>query len=352
MTTGLIIGKFLPPHRGHQHLIDEARRQVDRLTVVVCSLDREPIAGAQRVAWLREMFPDVEVLHHPEENPSEPHEHPDFWRIWTDSLRRHYPSRPDVVFSSEDYGDELARRLGARHVLVDRERRRFPVSGQQIREDPLGNWDFLPECVRPHYVKRIVVTGPESTGKTSLARELAAHFDSAWVPEFAREYLDRKYAGHPPMSPPCREEDIDAIARGQIQSEEARARAANRVLFCDTDLYLTVLYAEEYFGHRPAWIRTSAATRPYDLHLLLDLDVPWVSDPQRDLPHRRRALFDGLRAELARDGRPHVVISGDWEERWARARSAVRSFLPPAAVQRSGTPSKRASPADVSARSE
>lgn len=324
---GLVIGKFLPPHRGHQHLVEEARRQVDRLSVVVCSLAREPIPGAQRVAWLREMFPDVEILHHTEENPQEPQGQPDFWPLWTRSLRRLYPVGPDLVFSSEDYGDELARRLGARHVLVDRARRRFPVSGQKIREDPMRHWDFLPACVRPHFVRRVVVTGPESTGKTTLARGLAACFETDWVPEFAREYLDRRYAGRPSLSPPCREDDIPEIARGQIASEEAHARTANRLLFCDTDLYLTAIYAEEYFGRCPGWIRSAAATRRYDLHLLLDPDVPWVADPQRDLPHRRRALADRLLADLTRDGRGQVVVTGGWRERWSRATAAVRPLL-------------------------
>jgi NadR type nicotinamide-nucleotide adenylyltransferase len=304
---------------------------VDRLTVVVCSLTDEPIPGTLRLAWLKELFPDVEFLHHTEENPQEPHEHPDFWRLWTESLRRLYPVGPDLVFSSEAYGDELARRLGARHVLVDGDRSTVPVSGRRIREDPLAHWEYLPACVRPHFVRRVVVTGPESTGKTTLARDLASSFRTTWVPEFARGYLDARYAGQPPMSPPCREEDIPEIARGQIESEERQARDAHRLLFCDTDLYLTVLYAEEYFAACPAWIREAASRRSYHLHLLLDVDVPWVNDPQRDLPHRRRGFFDRLRTELERDGRPYAVVSGPWDERRERATQAVRSILPSAA---------------------
>lgn len=333
MTTGLIIGKFLPPHRGHAFLVETALAQVDRLIVLVCSLEREPIPGERRVGWLREMFPRVDVLHHGDENPSWPHEHPLFWELWTASIRRLVPSGPDLVFSSEDYGEELARRLGARHVLVDRERRAFPVSGTAVLEDPMSLWEFLPECVRPELVRRVAVVGPESTGKTSLARELAESFSTAWVPEYAREYIDRKYAEA--RSPPCREEDIPEIARGQLAAEDAAARQANRVLLCDTDLHATWFYAEEYFGSCPGWIREAAAARRYELHLLLDADVPWVEDAQRDLPHRRGPMLAWLRAALESAGRPYRILSGSWDERRRAAIEEVEAVL--ARGPRSGT---------------
>jgi NadR type nicotinamide-nucleotide adenylyltransferase len=323
MTTGLIIGKFLPPHRGHAHLIETALGQVDRLIVLVCSLAREEIPGERRVAWLCEMFPGVEVRHHADENPSEPHEDPHFWELWTASIQRIVEAPPDLVFSSEDYGDELARRLGARHVLVDRERRAVPISGERLRADPMGCWDFLPECVRPEYVRRVVVTGPESTGKTTLAQGLAERFDTAWAPEAARAFLDSKHAGGAVPSPPCEPGDIPKIARGQLASEDAAARRANRLLFCDTDLYVTRLYAEEYFAACPEWIRKAASARRYDLHLLLDTDVPWVEDAQRDRPSRRGELLARLRLMLEQDGRPYVLVSGGWDERLRRAHAAV-----------------------------
>jgi HTH-type transcriptional regulator, transcriptional repressor of NAD biosynthesis genes len=326
MTTGLIIGKFLPPHSGHAFLIETARRQVDHLVVLVCSLEREPIAGERRVAWLREMFPAVVVCHCADENPSWPHEDERFWEIWTASIRRHVPSGPDLVFSSEDYGEELARRLGARHVLVDKERRACPVRGAAVREDPVGHWAFVPDCVRPALVRRVVVAGPESTGKTTLACELAGRFATAWVPEFARGYLDRKYGGAA-LSPPCCEEDIPEIARGQLAAEDEAARRSNGVVVCDTDLYATWFYAEAYFGECPAWIREAARSRVYQLHLLLDADVPWVEDAQRDLPHRRAEMLTWLMARLAEDGRRQQLVSGAWEERLTRASAAVEQVV-------------------------
>ena len=113
--TGLIIGKFMPLHRGHVHLIESARSRARRLTILVCTQEGEPIPGELRYRWMRELFPADDVFHLTDRNPAEPHEHPDFWNIWKTSIRRVIPRAPDIVFTSESYGDELARHLGAIH---------------------------------------------------------------------------------------------------------------------------------------------------------------------------------------------------------------------------------------------
>ncbi|MBY0523290.1 MAG: AAA family ATPase [Gemmataceae bacterium] len=318
--TGLILGKFLPPHCGHQYLFDFARAYVPHLTVLVCSLQREPIAGELRHRWVREMCPDAAVLHVTDENPSEPHEHPDFWDVWIATVRQCLPGGPDVVFTSEAYGDELARRLGAQHVVVDRARELVPVSGTQIRDQPLAYWRYLPPCVRPHFVKRVCLFGPESTGKTTLCRRLAEHYDTVWVSEYARGYLDHKAS-------PCEMTDVAYIARGQAAAEDALARQANRVLFCDTDVLTTMLYSDLYYGSCPDRVRQAAEQRHYDLYLLNDVDVPWVADPQRDMPHRREELRDRWLQALAARGRPHTLVRGSWEERFTIACEAVGRLL-------------------------
>ena len=323
----LVFGKFLPPHAGHLRLIEAAREAGGGgVAVLVCSLAQEPIPGAWRAAWLRELVPWAEVVHVTDENPQEPHEHPDFWAIWTATLRWHCPWPVRYLVTSEAYGDVLAPRLGLSHVCVDRERAAVPVSGTAIRSAPARHWRHIPAPVRPFAQKRVVVTGPESTGKTSLAARLAGHFGTAWVPEFAREHLERRNALRGTTAV-CLEEDIEPIARGQLASEDEAARRAERVLFCDTDLIATKIWSEHYFGHCAEWIRAAARRRRYDLHLQLVVDVPWVADPLRDQPHARDHFRELFRRELREHGCRVVEIGGGWDERFARAVAAVERVL-------------------------
>jgi NadR type nicotinamide-nucleotide adenylyltransferase len=148
MRRGFLLGKFMPPHLGHQYLCDVAIRRCDALTVLVCSLPGDPIAGALRLAWMREMVPAARVLHLDEEVPQAPADHPDFWPIWRGIVRRFHPEPVDVVFASEVYGHRLAGELGAVFEPVDIARWVVPVSATAIRADPAGHARFLPLPVR------------------------------------------------------------------------------------------------------------------------------------------------------------------------------------------------------------
>lgn len=121
MTHGMVLGKFMPPHAGHVYLCEFARRWVDELTIVVGSTAAEPIPGAQRVAWMRELFPFDRVVHLANENPQRPWEHPDFWDIWKASLQGVLATRPDFVFGAEPYNADFAqvlRRVSWRSITV------------------------------------------------------------------------------------------------------------------------------------------------------------------------------------------------------------------------------------------
>ncbi len=324
MTRGLVLGKFLPPHAGHVYLVEFARRWADDLSVVVGTLAAEPIAGALRHRWVSELFPDLRVVHLTDENPQHPHEHPDFWGVWRRSLERVLPAPPELVFASEAYGPKLAEVLGARFVPVDAPREALPVSGTAVREDPWGHWAFLPRPVRPYFLKRVSIFGPESTGKTTLARALARRFGTLAVPEYARAWLEARGGRVDP-------EDMEPISRGQVAAEEALAPEATRLLVCDTDPLATTIWSRALFGECPASVDERALGRRYDLTLLLDVDVPWVGDPVRYLPGERRSFFERCEEALARAGRPYVIVRGDWRERFEQAERAVAALAPPGA---------------------
>ncbi len=313
-THGLVLGKFMPPHLGHLHLIEFARSFVDELTVVVGTLASEPIDGVLRHGWMSELVPGAHVVHLTDENPQLPEEHPDFWGIWQRSLERVVPRPVDFVFASDAYGATLAKVLGATFVPVDPARTELPISGSAIRRDPFAHWDYLPRCVRPFYVRRISVFGPESTGKSTLVRALAERLDATAVPEYARTWLelhaDRK----------VQPADMPIIARGQVASEAALARSARRTLICDTDPLATRVWSELLFGGVDSEL---APAGHYDLTLLLDVDVPWIEDGVRYLPDERRAAFDAFEAALCAAQRKYVVIRGSWAERLERSLAAI-----------------------------
>jgi NadR type nicotinamide-nucleotide adenylyltransferase len=173
-------------------------------------------------------------------------------------------------------------------------------------------------------VKRVVLTGSESTGKTTLAIALAEQYGAPWVPEFVREYAASK-AG------PLSFDDHGPIARGQIAREdEYRSRAAahnERLLIGDTDLLSTAVYCAHYYGHCPRWILDAARERRPDLYLLLDIDLPWVPDPQRDRGHMRSEMQALFHEAVGRSGAPYAIISGDADRRFAMARTAIDNLL-------------------------
>ncbi|AFZ55669.1 AAA family ATPase [Anabaena sp. PCC 7938] len=319
-TTGMILGKFMPPHLGHKYLVDFARNYVDDLTVLVCSIQSEPIPGDLRYCWMKQIFSDVNVVHVTDENPQEPKDDPNFWQIWYDSIRRVLPTGPDYVFASEDYGWKLAEILGASYIPVDHGRNLVPVSGTQIRQNSLTNWRYLPESVRPYFVRRVCIFGAESTGKSTLTQNLANHYHTVYVSEYARGLLDFK-GGH------CDFTDIPLIARGQMASEDALVHQANKVIFCDTDLITTTIWSDVLFGKCPRWIEEEGNRRQYDLYLLLDVDVPWVNDSQRFLVNYREEFRDRCIQALESRNRPYIIINGDWKQRWQKACRAVDELL-------------------------
>lgn len=173
---------------------------------------------------------------------------------------------------------------------------------------------------RPSMVKKVAVVGPECTGKSELCRFLASHYQTAWVPEYARGYLDN-------LVRPYEQHDLLTIANGQMRLEDKYEKDCKDLMFCDTNLYVIKVWSEFKFGNTHPEILKHIANRHYDLYLLTYIDLPWVADPQREHPHRREELYNIYLNEMKSQPVPCVEIKGLGDERRKNAVNAIDQLL-------------------------
>ena len=172
---------------------------------------------------------------------------------------------------------------------------------------------------------KVVLFGPESTGKTTLSRQLALHYNSVWVPEYAREYLQNKWDNERKT---CEPEDLLPIAEGQIKLENKLAKKADTVLICDTDLLETKVYSEAYYlGACNPVLEKYALENNYDLYFLTYIDTPWEADDLRDKPHERQRMFKVFEKALIDNRKPYVLLKGDKNERLKKAIKHIDKLL-------------------------
>ncbi len=174
-------------------------------------------------------------------------------------------------------------------------------------------------------MKKIVIIGPESTGKSTLSEQLAKHYSTSWVPEFAREYLMQHGAGYT-------YDDLLTIAKSQLALEESyieKAAPASKLLFIDTDQYVMKVWCEFVFGKCHRWILDQITKRKYDLYLLCNIDLPWTHDALREYPDLapRQELYAIYKDILTNQPVPWVEISGNYDERLQKAIQAVNDLF-------------------------
>jgi len=177
----------------------------------------------------------------------------------------------------------------------------------------------------PINLVKIALFGPESTGKTTLSIQLAKHYNTVWVEEFARPYLQKVWNQERRT---CEPKDIMPIAYGQMALENRLAKRADSILICDTDLLETKVYSEEYYGGFVDPLLEKAATENnYDLYLLTYIDTPWVEDDLRDRPEQRLEMFNAFKKALEENNRPYILLKGDKETRFKTAVDAIDKII-------------------------
>jgi len=370
-TRGFVLGKFMPPHAGHQLLCGTAGRMVDELTILVCSLPDDPIPGELRLAWMRALFPHARVIGHDAIVPQAPEDSADFWPIWRAIVKAAHPEPIDYVFAGEAYGLRLAEEVGGTFVPVGarvigthwglnaepptpspqrgegwgegvRRSRTIPdarhphptlslkgegepapsglttLSGSAIRANPWAHWPHLPPPVRGYYAKSICLHGVESTGKSVMSDRLARHFGTIWVPEYGRAHCETHGLE-------LTEADLLLIGRAQAAMVEAARPLCEKRLIVDTDALMTAAWCEMLFDRIPEPL---LAYPKADLYLLLEPDVEWVDDGTRffGTPDRRARFAAICRRLLEEAGVTWVSIGGRWEDRFEQAVAAIEGM--------------------------
>jgi HTH-type transcriptional repressor of NAD biosynthesis genes len=328
---GLVLGKFMPLHNGHLHLINTAIEQCDVLYIMICSLDTEPINGSLRWSWLKMIYnnnKNVVIIHCEDENPQKPEEADSvdsFYNdYWVPSVYNRI-QQLDVVFTSEDYGDEFAKYLNVQHVLVDLDRVTHPVSGTAIRNNPFANWEYIPNDVKSFFTKRIAVMGPESTGKSTLVKKLVNHYGVDHIEEYGRTYTET-------IKPALELDAEDFYKIADTHNDmllDKHEETLGKLLFADTEAITTKMFGEMYLkDYKDERLDEIIKHQWFDLYLVMDIDVPWVNDGTRDFSRDedRKRHFNKIKAELDKLGKNYVVISGHYDERFEKSKKEIEKL--------------------------
>jgi HTH-type transcriptional repressor of NAD biosynthesis genes len=317
MTTGVILGSFMPPHEGHVALIRTASHLVDRLTIIISASDNDPIPPAVRKHWMQQLFPKAPVFVQNSGAERLASDDP----VWTGIIRAFHPEKIDRVIGSEAYIVPLAAALQAQHFILDPMWMALPANSSDIRRDPFGHWQSIPGLVRPWYQKRLTMVGGESTGKSWMAKFLAEKFGGPYVPEYGRPYEKFRKPG------PYRAEELHWIVDGHEAHRKTLARNAGPILFEDTDALLTAVWAEMLLGQSLPDLEARIVLP--DHYLLLDHNVAWENDPIRYFgkAELRKEFFDKTLAKLTRHGASWTLVDGDYAQREARAIEVTRAMM-------------------------
>jgi HTH-type transcriptional repressor of NAD biosynthesis genes len=327
--SGLVVGKFSPLHLGHEWLIQQAAMQCNRLLIVSYANPEFDRCDAQtRRRWFAVRFPEHETLvidaTWPKQtcarrgiavrplplNDSSDEEQQDFlaWLLKDVLKRIRY-----AIFCSEPYGPSCASRLTkalgheVAAVIMDLDRNQFGISATQIRQNPFKQRRWMSPEVAGAFVHRIVFIGGESSGKSTLAAALAAHYKTSWVHEYGRELWEQQNGV---MS----EEDLLKIGHEQIRREEEALCSANRYLFCDTSPLTTLGYSLWMFGRIDPEL-ANLATRAYAAAVLCKPDFPFVQDGSRREEAFRDQQYAWYQEQIGTMKCPVLEVGGSVSER-------------------------------------
>lgn len=326
---GLVLLKALPPHLGHFFLIDKAVENSDHVHVVVSHNRNQSIPGDLRFQCVRDVykdcksvtvysFDDIGLPQSDKESPSKD----EFYSLWVPAIRG-IVKELDVVFTSEDYGDDFARYLGIDHFLVDRYRKKYPISGTMIRNNPLKNWNFIANGIKHRFVKKIAIVGPESTGKSVLTERLSSYFNTNFLPEYGRIVCENK--------PSLEIDDFYRISLGRQKLEDRLVGYSNKLIICDTEDIVTYTYSKMYcpkeYTKYEDFFTEKIDSFDYDLYILLRPDCESIQDGTRRFLDNRIDHYNDIKLNLDRFCKIYFEIGGDWNNRYESSKKLIKELI-------------------------
>ena len=322
---GLALGKYAPFHLGHKYVIDTAVSEMDKVIVMVYEDDVTPIPVHVRANWIRELYPPsvVEVIecygclqavgYTPEIMKA--HEQYILNAVGNRGITHFY--------SSEDYGGHVSEALNAVDRRVDQNRSTFNISATEIRSDPYKHRAFIPNNVYRDLIVKVVFLGAESTGKTTIAKELARRYNTEFMPEYGAEYW---YEHQQDMS--LTPEQLVTIAKTHAEIESEKILNSNKYCFIDTNAITTYMYSKDYHGYALPELEELAENcqHRYDVTFLCGDDIPYDDTWDRRGAEVRATSQKKIAEELSARKIPFIRISGDVEQRVLAVEDYLRSI--------------------------
>lgn len=324
-THGLVLGKFIPFHKGHEFLIESALRRVDRLTVLIYHCSSCPIPLPVRAGWIRTLYPRVEVVE-AWDGPESVGDTPEIKKENEDYILARLGDRKIThFFCSEFYGGHVSRALSAEDCRVDEARSAVPVSATMIRENPFRFRRYLSDVVYRDLIVKVVFVGAMSTGKTTLAEALAKRYRTTFMPEYGREYWEAHQVGRRISL-----EAFDEIADGHILREEQAILNADRYCFIDTNAITTYMFSLDYHGRATPRLTAlaEANARRYDLFFLCEDDIPYDDTWDRSGDQKRHVFHRQIIADLEMRRIPYIRLAGTLAERMAKVEAVLAEYTP------------------------
>ena len=310
---GLYLGKFAPFHTGHEHVINEALKTVEHLTVLIYEAPGlTEVSLARRANWIREFNPEIEVIECPDGPTDVTYEITGMQEHEQYVLKKLGERKITHFFSSEPYGEHMSAALGAIDIRIDQGRERVPISATKIREDLYAHRRFLSPRVYFDNLIKVVLLGAPSTGKSTLAEKLAEHFKTTHMPEYGREYWEMNNIQRR-LTP----EQLLEIAVTHRERELVLAHEANQYFFIDTNALTTKVFSQYYHGDSlPGLSELSNESKErYDLVILCGDDIPYDDTVDRSGETNRSDFQKATTDELIKLGAKYHEVTGSIQDR-------------------------------------